>query len=239
MLIVMYRASLLILLQLLCCFSALAEEQPSYVSDEKLSSKLWDYLTVGASITAGVGGRSVTIDVTRQGTNDHGKIVENKADDLFLLYSTRASYFGNSNAGYAWLFNLSTINLNEQELSSGDIVQLDTEVNGYFATVVPTVFYNFGDRYHGHYLRAGIGLGIGVAKFDGDIVLTESGQMNDRITISNGTSNIFLGLGVFVDYQWENFALRLSSAGPNLEYNNYDINVSGTSLMLGYTYYLK
>jgi len=234
----MYRASLLILVQLLLSFSALAEEKPSYASDEKVSSRLWDYLTVGASITAGIGGRSVTIDVTRQGTNDHGKIIENKEDELFLLYSTRAGYFGNSNVGYAWLLNLSTIHLKEQELSTGNIVQLGTEVNGYFATVVPTVFYNFGDRHRGHYLRAGIGLGIGVAKFDGDIVLTESAKMNDRITISNGTSNIFLGLGVFIDYQWENFALKLSSAGPNLDYNGYNINVSGSSLMLGYTYYL-
>lgn len=238
MLIIMYRASLLILLQLLLSFSALAEEQPGYASDEKVSSRLWDYLTVGASITAGIGGRSVTIDVTRQGTNDHGRIVENKADELFLLYSTRAGYFGNSNVGYAWLLNLSTIHLNEQELTDGNIVKLGTEVNGYFATVVPTVFYNFGDRYRGHYLRAGIGLGVGVANFDGDIELTESAQVNDLVTISNGTSDIFLGIGVFIDYQWENFAFRLSSAGPNLEYNGYDINVSGTSVMFGYTYYL-
>ncbi len=234
----MYRACLLILLQFLFSFSVLAEELPGNTSDEKMSTRLWNYLTVGASITAGVGGQSVTIDVKRDGTNDYGKIIENKEDEFFLLYSTRAGYFGDSNVGYAWLLNLSTIRLNEQELPNENIVKLGTEVNGYFASVVPTVFYNFGDRHRGHYLRAGIGLGVGVAKFDGDIVLTESAQMNDRITISNGTSNIFLALGIFVDYQWENFAFRLSTAGPNIDYNGYAINVSGSSLMLGYTYYL-
>ncbi len=235
----MFRANFLILLLLILSFSAHAEELPDNIPDQKFSTWLWDYLTVGASITGGIGGRIVTIDVTRQGTNDHGKIIENKENELFLLYSTKASYFGDSNVGFAWLLNLSTIHLREQVLSDGDIVNLGTEVNGVVATTVPTVFYNIGDRYRGHYLRAGIGVGIGVAKFNGDIVLTESTQLNDRVSISNGTSNIFVALGVFIDYQWENFALRLSTAGPNLNYNGYDINVSGTSLVLGYTYYLN
>jgi hypothetical protein len=216
-----------------------AEESPDISSDEKFSTWLWDYLTVGASITAGIGGRIVTIDVTRQGTNDRGKIIENKENELFLLYSTKASYFGESNFGFAWLLNLSTFHLNEQEISGGDVVNLGTEVNGIVASTVPAFFYNIGDRHRGHYLRAGIGLGVGVAKFDGDIILTESSILNDRVSISNGTSNIFTAFGVFIDYQWGSFAIRASTAGPNLTYNDYDINVSGTSLVLGYTYYLK
>ncbi len=137
------------------------------------------------------------------------------------------------------MLNLSTIHLKEQELSDGSVVNLGTEVDGYFAYTVPTVFYNFGDRHRGHYFRTGIGLGIGVAEFNGDVVLTESTQPNDRVSISNGTSNVFLALGIFVDYQWDNFTVRLSTAGPNLEYNGYDINVSGSSLVFGYSYYLK
>jgi hypothetical protein len=234
----MYRACLLTLL-LVLPFSVHAEEHHGNVPDEKFSTWLWNYLTVGASFTAGVGGRTVAINVTRQGTDDQGKIFENKDHEFFLLYSTKANYFGNSNVGFAWLLNLSTIHLKEQAISGGDTVNLGTEVNGYFAITIPTVFYNIGDRYRGHYLRAGIGLGVGIAKFDGDIVLTDSAQPNDRVNISNGASNIFLAPGVFIDYQWENFALRLSTAGPNINYNGYDINVTETSLVLGYTYYLK
>ena len=227
------------LLLLILSFSVHAEELPDSAPDKNFSALLWDYLTVGASVTGGFGGRSVTIDVTRKGTNDQGKILENRENEFFLLYSTRPSYFGDSNVGFSWLLNLSTIHLKEQEISGGNTVNLGTKVNGYFATTVPTVFYNVGDRYRGHYLRAGIGFGIGVAKFDGDIVLTDSALPNDRVTISNGTSNIFTAFGVFVDYQWKNFSIQLSTAGPNLDYNGYDINVSGTSLMFGYTYYLK
>lgn len=235
----MFRANFLILLLLILSFSAHAEELPDNVPDVKFSTWLWNYLTVGASITGGFGGRSVTIDVTRQGTNDQGKILENRENEFFILYSTRPTYFGDTNAGFSWLLNLSTIHLKEQEISGGNTVNLGTKVNGYFATTVPTVFYNIGDRYRGHYLRAGVGLGIGVAKFDGDIVLTDSALPNDRVNISNGTSNFFTAFGVFIDYQWKNFAVQLSTAGPSLGYNGYDINVSGTSLMLGYTYYLN
>jgi hypothetical protein len=235
----MYRTNLIILLQLILSFSVHAKEQPDQVADEKFSTSVWNYLTVGASFTAGIGGRTVAINVTRQGTEDQGKIVDNRENAYFLLYSTKASYFGDSNVGFSWLLNLSTIHLKEQEISAGNTVNLGTKVQGYFATTVPTFFYNIGDRYHGHYLRAGVGLGIGIAKFDGDIMLTNSTQPNDRVRISNGTSNIYLAPGVFIDYQWENFAVRLSTAGPNVDYNGYDVNVTGSNLVFGYTYYLK
>ena len=78
-------------------------------------------------------------------------------------------YFSDSNVGYSWLLNLSSIRLNEQELSAKKTVDLGTEVNGYFATTVPVVFYNFGDRDRGQYLRLGVGLGVGVARFNGDV----------------------------------------------------------------------
>lgn len=213
-------------------------ESPHESGDEQFVQWLWNYLTDGASVTAGIGGRSIKIEVTEQSSGDHGVIAENKEDEIFLLYSTRASYFGDSAVGYAWLLNLSTFNLEEQEVS-GSAVDLNTNVDGYFASVVPTLFYNIGDRYRGHYLRAGVGIGLGVARFEGEVVLTDSSQPDDRVHITNGSSDVFTALGVFLDYQYENFALRLSSSGPNLNQNGYDINITGTSLVFGYTYYLN
>lgn len=236
---VMVKSGFVIFLLLILSFSAHADDLSGDISEDNFIASLWNYFTDGANITAGIGGRTVSIDVTREGTNDRGKIAENKEDELFLLYSTKAIYLPDSNVGFSWILNLSTIHLNEQELSNEDTVNLGTEVKGYFATAVPAIFYNIGDRYRGHCIRAGIGFGIGIARFDGDVVLTESAQPNDRVNISNGTSNVFLAPGVFIDYQWENFALRLSSAGPNLVFEGYDINVSESSIVLGYTYYLK
>lgn len=234
---VMNKGSLLLLLLLLLPMIGHTQESDT-ITDDGFSVWLWDYLTVGASVTVGLGGRSVVVDVTRQDTGDHGKLIDNKEEAYFIYYSTRAGYIGVSNVGYSWILNLSSINLTQQELASGEARDLGTRVNGYFATTVPTLFYNIGDRYQGHYLRAGVGVGVGIAKFEGDIILTESSRSNDRVTISNGTSNIFFAYGVFVDYQWQNFSISLTHSGPNLRYNEYDINVSGTSLVLGYTFYL-
>ena len=232
------RIIILTFLQLFFISAAFSQDQMNDASQINLSDKLLNYLTDGASITAGIGGRSTSADVTRQGTEDHGKMIENVEDALFLTYNTKASYFGKSNAGYAWLFNLSTFNLKDQELANNQTVNLGTEVEGYFAYAVPTFFYNIGDRYRGHFLRTGIGLGIGLADFKGDVILTESFQTNDRVDISNGTSNVFFALGVFIDYQWNNFTIRIASAGPNINYNGYEINIADSSVMFGLTYYL-
>lgn len=228
----------LVTLQLLLTSTAFSGDQINTELQADLSDRLWHYLTDGASISAGVGGRTITIDVTRLGTEDHGKMIENIEDASFLTYNTKASYFGHSNVGYGWLFNVSTFHLKDQELPNQEVISLGTEVDGYFAYAIPTVFYNFGDRHRGHYLRTGIGLGVGVADFNGNVVLTESLIPSDRVDISNGTSNLFVAFGIFIDYQWQNFTIRIDSGGPNLKYDGYEMNVSGTSIMLGATYYL-
>lgn len=228
----------IIFLQLAFVSTAFSADLINDDFENSLSGQIWNYLTEGASVTAGVGGRTIAIDVTRLGVEDHGKMVEKVEDALFLIYNTKASYFGNSNLGYGLLFNLATFHLKDQELINSEVVNLGTEVDGYFAYTVPTIFYNFGDRHRGHYLRTGIGLGIGLAEFNGNVVLTESLLPSDRVDISNGASNLFAAFGVFIDYQWENFTLRIATAGPSLMYNGYNMNISDTSVMFGVTYYL-
>ncbi|MDH5178946.1 MAG: hypothetical protein OEZ39_07690 [Gammaproteobacteria bacterium] len=200
--------------------------------------KLWNYLTDDASITVGLGGRGSSVTVTRIGTNDTGKLVDNE-DAWFLSYNTRAGYFKDSNFGYSWMFNLSSFEARHQELESKEIVNLNTRVQGYFAYLVPAVFYNFGAKQSHDWFRIGIGLGLGLAEFDGDIILTSSATPNDRVAVSNGPSNLFGALGFFIEWQRAPFTIRLAAAGPGLKYNGYEINVADTSLMLGYTHYLN
>lgn len=217
--------------------SLLAEPGTKTEQSPAMSQKLWHYLTDGASVTVGLGGRQMSVQVTRIGTNDTGKLVENDENAWFLSYNTRASYFDNSNFGYSWMFNLSSFELHRQETAPKVTEDLGTRVEGYFAYAVPAFFYNLGDKYQGSWLRTGIGLGIGVAEFDGDIILTESSQPNDRVDISNGTSKVFLALGLFVEAQVRAFTFRVALAGPNVEYKGYDIGIGDTSVMLGYTHY--
>ncbi len=134
------------------------------------------------------------------------------------------------------MFNLSSFELHRQEIEPEVTEDLGTRVTGIFAYAVPTFFYNWGDKYDGKHFRVGFGLGLGITQFSGDIILTESSTPNDRVSISNGPSNLFLAAGLFIEGQWEYFTMRLAQAGPELEYNGYQISVKDTSIMLGFTY---
>ena len=214
------------------------EGEAGRTEDQSFRDWLWHYLTDGASVTVGLGGRETAFEVTRLGTNDTGKFKDSREDAYFLSYNTRASYFKQSNWGYGWMFNLSTLELDQQETSDGVVENLGTSVDGYMAYVVPSFFYNFGDKYRGRFVRTGLGLGLGLAKFDGDIVLTKSSQPNDRVSISNGTSKLYFAVGFFVEAQWNYFTFRLGVAGPTIEQGDYKISISDSSIMIGLTHYL-
>lgn len=202
-----------------------------------LGQTLWNYLTDGASITVGIGSRQTGVTVTRLNTEDTGKLVEQEGT-WFLSYNTRASYFRESDFGYRWMFNLSSFEAYHQETAPEVIEDLGTHVDGYFAYVVPTIFYNFGDKYRGNWFRFGIGLGLGMTEFHGDIILTDSTRPNDRVTISNGPSNLFFAGGLFIEAQLSAFTFRIATAGPGLQYEGYKIDIGDTSVMLGYTHHL-
>lgn len=237
--VIIYRLIVLVICSIALSGPLLAEPGAKNEQTQRMSQKLWHYLTDGASITAGAGGRQMSVEVTRAGTDDRGKLVENDENAWFLSYNTRASYFANSMFGYSWMFNLSSFELHQQETAPEVAEDLGSRVEGYFAYAIPAFFYNLGDKYKGTWLRTGIGLGMGVAEFDGDIILTESKQANDRVDISNGASKIFIAVGLFVEAQVESFTFRIAIAGPNVEYKGYNIGIGDTSLMLGYTHYLE
>lgn len=200
---------------------------------------LYHYLTDGASITVGIGGRQTSVTVTRVDTQDNGKLVESD-DAWFLSYNTRASYFQESSLGYSWMFNLSSFSAHHQETATNPkvIEDLGTRVDGYFAYVVPTIFYNIGDKHRGTWLRIGVGLGLGLSEFSGDIILTNSTTPNDRVQISNGPSNLFFAGGLSIEGQIDYFTFRVSVAGPGVNYDGYKIDIGDTSVMLGYTHHL-
>ena len=209
------------------------QEQPEQYSST--GEQLWHYFTDGTSITVGAGARAISVQVKRIDTQDQGKLIDTDEEALFLSYNLKASYFGTSNFGYSWMFNLSSFELHKQETAPEVIEDLGTRVEGKFAYAVPTFFYNMGDKHNGSHFRAGFGLGLGITQFQGDIVLTESTIPDDRVTISNGPSKLFFAAGLFLEGQIGYFTMRIATAGPSLEYNGYEISVSDTSVMLGVT----
>lgn len=166
-------------------FQAVAQDElPAPTS---FSAAVWDYLTVGSSLTLGVGGRTASLQVKRQSDNASGKLVQRKEEAYFLIYNTRPTFFDNSQFGYDFMFNLSTFNMDEQEVAKDTYQNLGTHGRGGFGYVVPTAFYMWGDHRKGTYIKSGIGMGIGIAKFEGDIILTDSATQ-DRIKFSHQSS---------------------------------------------------
>ncbi len=198
---------------------------------------VWDYLYHGASLTLGVGTREAELQVTDKVTGARGKIAQRNTRAYFLSYSTRPSFLGASKFGYNFAFNYTTFEMNEQEVASNDFRDLGTKVHGRIAYVVPTFFYQLGDYgAQGAYTRLGVGLGLGVAKYQGNIILDYPNNTTP-VQISNGHYDLKTATSLYLETRYHNWGLTVIGAGPSYEDNRYKYSVIDLSVYLGYTHY--
>jgi len=208
------------------------DEQPAPTS---YSAAIWDYLTNGSSLTIGIGAREADLTVKRLSDNASGKLVQRNEKSYFLSYSTRPAFFGDSHFGYDFVFNLSTFRMGQQETAKNVYQDLGTGGSGKFAYVVPTLFYMWGDHRHGTYFKSGIGLGAGVATFDGDIILTDSATQ-DRIQFTHKTTELNFASSVVLEGRWNNWGLRFTAAGPSLQQDGYEFQIGDIAVSFGYRF---
>jgi len=173
--------------------------------------------------------------VKRLSDNTSGKLVQRNEKSYFLSYSTRPAFFGNSRLGYDFVFNLSTFNMTEQEISKNVYQNLGTSASGRFAYVVPTVIYMWGDHRHGTYFKTGIGMGVGIASFDGNIILTDS-PAQDRVDFSNNSVKPRLATSVVLEGRWNNWGFLVTAAGPDFQQDGYEFLISDIAISFGYRY---
>jgi hypothetical protein len=227
-----YRG-LVLLLALGLTFHAVAQDElPSTTS---YSEAIWDYLTNGSSLTIGIGGREADLAVRRLSDNASGKLAQRNERSYFLSYSTRPGFFGDTHFGYDFAFNLSTFHMHEQQIANNVYQNLGTGGNGKFAYFVPTIFYMWGDHRQGTYFKTGIGLGAGIATFDGDIILTDS-SAQDRVQFSHQTSEISIASSVELEARWKNWGLLITVAGPDQKQDGYEYQLSDIAISFGYRY---
>lgn len=200
---------------------------------------LWDYLYNGASITVGVGTRQAELKVTEKVTGKFGKIVQRDEDAYFLSYSTRESFIGSSQFGYTFMLNYTTFNMDKQEVEKNVYEDIGTRVRGKTAYVVPTLFYQWGEhRKIGKFVRLGVGLGLGVAKFDGDIILTDpQPQPLVPIHVSSDSYDLKFAASAFLEARYRHWGIKITVAGPSYQDETYLYNLSDIAVNLGYTYY--
>ncbi len=200
---------------------------------------LWDYLYNGASITVGVGTRQAELKVTEKSSGRYGKIAQRDEEAYFLSYSTRPSFIGDSHFGYTFILNYTTFNMDKQETAKNIYEDLGTRVRGKTAYVVPTLFYQWGEhREKGKFVRLGVGLGMGVAKFNGDIILTDpQPKPLVPIHVSNDSYDLKFAASAFLEARYRHWGIKVSIAGPNYQDETYKYNLSDIAVNLGYSYY--
>ncbi len=227
-----YRAVILLSAFGLTSQAAAQDEHPIPVS---YTAAIWDYLTVGSSLTIGIGGREADLTVKRLSDNASGKLVQRNEKSYFFNYSTRPIFFDDSRFGYDFVFNLSSFHMSQQEITKNVYQDMGTGGSGKFAYVVPTLFYMWGDHRQGTYFKSGIGIGAGVATFDGDIILTDSATQ-DRIHFSHKTSELRWASSVVLEGRWKNWGFLLTAAGPDMQQDGYEFQLSDIALSFGYRY---
>lgn len=196
--------------------------------------KTWDYLVNGASVTVGTGLRQAEMTVTRKIDGATGKIAQRNEQAYFLSYSTRPSFIEKSNFGYTFMLNYSHFNMDKQLVAKDVYQDIGTRMRGNFAYVVPTLYYQWGEhRYKGKFVRLGIGLGLGVTTYSGNITLSD----NSTVAVSNKKYALTIAESAFLEARYRHWGIIISLAGPSVENDTYKIQVADFSVNLGYSFY--
>ena len=211
-----------------------AVDTPAEPGDAGFWDKTWDYLVNGASITVGTGLRQAEMTVTRKSDGAVGKIAQRDEQAYFLIYSTRPSFLRESSFGYTFMLNYSHFNMDKQQVAKDVYQDIGTRVRGNFAYVVPTLFHQWGEhRYKGKFVRLGIGLGLGVTTYSGNIRLSD----NSTVAVSNKSYALTIAESAFLEARYRHWGVKLSVAGPTVDNDTHKIQVSDVSVNLGYSFY--
>ena len=198
---------------------------------------LWDYLYNGASLTVGIGTRQADLRVTDKSTNASGKISQRDEEAYFISYSTRPSFIRDTRFGYTLMFNYTTFNMDQQEVAKNEYQDVGTRVRGRVAYVVPTVFYQLGEHgRRGAYVRLGIGVGLGAAKYEGSIILDYPANTTP-VAISNGDYGLKVAASLMLEARYRNWGLTVTAAGPSYEDERYRYDLTDLSSYVNFTWY--
>jgi len=203
----------------------------------ELSDDLYDFFIDGASLRLGLGVRQAGLKVTRKSDGAEGKVVQRDEEAYFITYSTKPGFLKSSpSVGYTFMFNLSSFDADQQETSKDVYEDLGTRASGEFLYVVPTVFYQWGEsRYEGKYTRIGIGVGLGLTRFNGEVLLSGPSG-NETVSLSDTRTKLKAATSFILESRWNHWGIRLSVAGPTQETEEYNIQVEDVALNLGYSF---
>ena len=199
-----------------------------------LVGKVWKGLTDEAHLRVGYGVVQWAMDVTRASDGATARLVQRDNSAIFIGYGSKPSFFKESSFGYTFMVNYVDFRMTKQSIPGDQFADLGTEVSGYMVYAVPTLYYQWGEhRNTGKFVRLGLGVGVGAARFSGTVrlstgetVSTEKKSYEPRLAVSN-----------FLEARWNQFGLTVTYASPRVYGDGYDIRVADFSANLGYLFY--
>ena len=215
--------------------SAVAQEEPS----------IWN----GFSFTPGVGLRHLGLDITRKSDGYTGNIAQGlPAKVYFTLNFESPKYrFADSNWGVS-IVNVNTfVTLDHQwynydsaatDTSSGERVDVGTEISGRYSYLLPQIFYETGRPGESSYKFA-LGYGVWNANLSGTIKLTPNDQPTSATPISDiDLKTSKLGYLLTMSYRtksnwlWEMSYGSISFSDPTYKYQIEEVTLTlGKSFM--------
>jgi len=196
--------------------------------------KVWNALTDEAHLRVGYGVVEWAMDVTRASDGATARLVQRDNSAIFIGYGSKPSFFKDTNFGYTFMVDYVDFNMTKQSIPGDQFADLGTEVSGYMVYAVPTLYYQWGEhRNTGRFVRLGVGVGVGAARFSGTVLLstgeviqTAKRSYEPRLAVSN-----------FLEARWNQFGLTVSYASPRVYGDGYDIRMADFSANLGYLFY--
>lgn len=160
----------------------------------------------------------------------------------FALYINHPyNYFADSNAGYYFNYSYRSIDIDKQDITpnggSFTVADLGTAVSGYNIYAYASLFYNFGDKrivsHNNSFFKAGVGIGAGYLKADGDIILTEvPGQPRLNFDIAD----IGMVYQLFAEYRHGPWIFRAEAVGTEVKHDGKYFVHAMVPIQLGYSF---
>jgi hypothetical protein len=203
-------------------------------ADNGFVGKVLKGLTDEAHLSVAYGVVQWSMDIKQASDGATARLVQRDNSAVFISYGSKPSFFKDTNFGYTFMVDYVNFDMTKQEIPGDKFADFGTEVSGYVVYAVPALYYQWGEhREAGRFVRLGLGVGLGAARFSGtvrlstgEVVHTEKKSYEPRLAVSN-----------FLEARWNHVGLSVSYASPRVYGDGYDIRVSGFSANIGYLYY--
>lgn len=199
----------------------------------------------GFSITPGIGVRLMDLTVTDKSNGTRGTITNDGSffGPMYLSVDIESPAYllsgriGVSVRTYATRFDLDTQRVESSGTTTADngLVDLGTNVRGYYSYVTPTLFYRISEQGKGD-SRIGVGYGWWKAWFSGDIALAPGGAAGPSTpkSIIDGSIQGEGGWMLFWQTRGENAVFEISINGVAFSSADYRYEMQELNMMLGY-----